>query len=197
MGSVPMINRRPGMAETSSAGELTEAPQPKLLGSIDLDTMARTPTFAEDGPPPWEVDKSWLKHNTDARKFVDVPETWELRWLNPKTIDRAGFRDWQTVSASDPRVTLKVPSMRDPANLIRRGGQSGDILCYMPKHWVESRAKMKSEKAAKMMQSAVNRQEQFKEEARMGHFGPHISVGESKHPSHTMAEGKTMEKEVT
>lgn len=195
---VPIINRRPGQAETSSAGELTEAPQEKSLGSIDLNTITRrVPSFDEDGPPPWEIDKGWLKHNTDARRFVSAPDAWELRWLNPKMIDRSGFRDWQTVSASDPRVTLKVPSMRDPSNLIRRGGQNGDILCYMPKHWVESRNLLKAERANKALQSSVARQQQFTEEVNRGHFGPHTHMDAAKHPTHTMAEGKSMEKEVS
>ena len=192
---VPMINRRPGQAQTSSAGELTEAPQPRLLGSIDLNTIARSPSFEEDGPPPWEVDKGWLKHNTDARRFVDVPDTWELRWLTPRLIDQSGLRDWQVIAANDPRVTLKSPAMRAVDNTIRRGGHSGDLLCFMPKHWVESRTRMKTEKNRKATQSSVDRQDQFKEEVRRGHFGPHLSVGESSHPSHTIAEGKSMEKD--
>src|SRR5262245_8889098 len=189
VGRVPRIGR----AQTSSAEELTEVPGAKLLGTIDTEKLQRTPSFEEDGPPPWEVDPKYLKHNTDARKFVDVPDTWELRWLAPKRIDAAGFRDWQTVSTSDSRVKLKVPAMRTPDNLVRRGGQTGDLLCYMPKHWVESRRRITAEKAARQRQAGRDRNELFKEEMNRGHFGRHQRVTDMKTPVRTEVEGRSLD----
>lgn len=186
----PMIGRS-FSARTSAAEELTEAPAPTMLGTIDT----RRPTFDEDGPPPWEVDRGWEKHNTDARRFVDVPSNWELRWLSPRRVDQAGFRDWQAVPAKDERIHLKVPAMGAPDNTVRRGGHMGDFLAYMPKHWVESRKRIQAERNARRTQAAVDRQEQFKEEVRRGGFGPHVRVSDSRHPTHTIADGRTMDRE--
>lgn len=187
----PQIGRSVyGQARTSSAEELTETPESKVLGEI------RTPTFEEDGPPPWETDPRYLRHTNDARRYVDFPESWEARWLSPKMIDHAGLRDWQTVSASDPRVTVKVPSMQAPDGTIRRGGHTGGmILAYMPRSWVESRQRIKAQMADRAMAAAVARQANFREEARRGNFGPHVAVTESKHPTHTIADGRTLDKD--
>ena len=173
-------------AQTSAAEELTEAPQPKLLGTITPDTLNRR-TFEENGPPPWEVNPTWIKHNTDARRFVDVPETWELRWLNPRAIDRTGLRDWQPVMTSDSRVTLKVPAMRSVENYVRRGGQTGDILCFMPRHWMESRNRIKAQLVDRRTQASIDRQKQVAEEINRGHFGPRVHVDSATHPTHTIA----------
>jgi len=174
-------------ARTSAAGDLTDAPQPKLLGTIDPEKLTRHPSFAEDGPPPWEVDPRWIKHNTDARRFVDVPETWELRWLNPRAIDRTGLREWQPVMTSDPRVNLKVPALRSVENYVRRGGQGGDILCFMPKSWVESRNRLKAQLVERRTQASIERQRQTVEEINRGNFGPRIHVDSATHPTHTQA----------
>lgn len=193
---VPRIGAGVGMARTSSAGELTEAPQPEFIGTIKPETLQpHRPSFEEDGPPPWEVDPKWAKHTTDARRFVDVPDRWELRWLNPRVIDQSGFRDWQTIAADDPRIVLKVPAMKAADNTIRRGGHGGPILCYMPKSWVESRQRLKADRAIKMTERAVDRQRQFTEEVNRGNFGPHIHADPGQHPTHTIAEGRTMEKD--
>ena len=180
-------------ARTSSAEELTEAPQPKLLGTINPDTLTRrAPSFAEDGPPPWEVDPRWIKHNTDARRFVDVPETWELRWLNPRAIDRTGLREWQPVMTSDPRVVLKVPALRSVENYVRRGGLGGDILCFMPKSWVASRNRLKAELVRRRTQTSIDRQKSTAEEINRGSFGKAIHVDSATHPTHTMASQEEM-----
>ena len=191
---MPSGTPRIGQARTSSAGDLLEAPAPQLIGTIDTAKLTR-PSFEEDGPPPWEIDPLWAKHNTDARRFVDVPDHWELRWLNPKRIDAAGFRDWQTLTTSDPRVTLKVPAMRTPDNLIRRGGQTGDLLCYMPRTWVESRRRITSEKAARARQSGRDRNERFREEMAKGNFGPHQRVTDLKTPVSTRTDGRTLDRD--
>lgn len=179
-------------AVTSSAEELTEAPEAKSLGSITLDSKGRVPSFDEDGPPPWETDPRWGADNTDARRFVKCPDAWELRWLNPRLIDQVGFRDWRAIPADHERVALHVPAMRTPDNLIRRGGQSGDILCYMPKAWVASRNRIKAARVARLTQSSVDRQEQVSEEMSRGHFGPYVRPLDSHHPTHTIGEGKSM-----
>ena len=181
-------------ARSSAAEELTAAPGAKLLGSIDLN---KTRTFEEDGPPPWESDPRYFKHNTDARRFVDVPETWELRWLAPKQVERDGFRDWQTVPAQgDDRITVKNRSMIAADNTIRRGGHGGDFLAYMPKTWVASRWRIKSEKARRAAMSSRERVEQFKEQMAKGNFGPHQKVTEASVPTAagTLADGRTLDR---
>lgn len=189
---VPTIGSSFGRATTSSAEELTHAPAPKVLGSITLDEKERTPSFGEDGPPPWETDPRWGRDNTDARRFIECPETWELRWLNPRLIDQAGFRDWRAIPADHERVTLKVPAMHAPDNTIRRGSHHGDLLCFMPKSWMDSRRKIKAMRAQRATQSSVDRQEQVKEEMRRGHFGRNVSPGESKHPGDNLVDGRTI-----
>ena len=180
-------------AKTSSAEELLEIPQPKLLGTIDPDKLTRHQfSFAEDGPPPWEVDPTWIKHNSDARRFVDVPETWELRWLNPRAIDRTGLREWQPVMASDSRVSLKVPALRSPENYVRRGGIGGDILCFMPKSWVESRKRIKANQVQIRTQGSIDLQKRTAEEVNRGNFGPRVHVDSAIHPTHTIASQEDM-----
>ena len=180
-------------AKTSSAEALLEIPQPKLLGTIDPDKLTRHQfSFAEDGPPPWEVDPTWIKHNTDARRFVDVPETWELRWLNPRAIDRTGLREWQPVMTSDSRVSLKVPALRSPENYVRRGGIGGDILCFMPKSWVESRKRIKANQVQIRTQGSIDLQKRTAEEVNRGNFGPRVHVDSAIHPTHTIASQEDM-----
>lgn len=194
MGSVPKIGRDVFAAQTSSAQELLDTPQPRLLGEIDLNPSSpKSPTFEEDGPPPWEVERGYLKHNTDARRFVSVPDNWELRWLNPRQISHSGLRDWQPVLATDARVKVRTRAMiHTPEHYIRKGGQDGDILCFMPRTWVISRMRIKAERARLKSQSAVDRQRQTVEEIRRGNFGPNISVDSYQHPTHTIGDPKTM-----
>ena len=185
---------RIGSALTSAAEELVNTPEPAFVGTINTETLsARTPSFDDDGPPPWETDPRWGRDNTDARRFVDCPDEWVLRWLNPRLIDQTGFRDWKAVPASHERVTLKVPAMRSPENLIRRGGHGGDILSYMPRSWVDSRRRIKEERARRAVQGSVDRQQQLAEEVNRGSYGPHIRVsGEMKHPTNTTVEGRSL-----
>lgn len=178
--------------------ELAHAPEAKELGEINLDNLTRTtkpaisgPVVVEEGPPPWEADPKWGHDNTDARRFVDVPETWELRWVNPRLLDQFGWRDWQPVLASDKRVRLKVRQLADVSNNIRRG-PGGDILAFMPKSWYEKKKVLKAERVARLTQSATARMETFKDEVRRGHYGPHVKGGEGTHPTHTIGDGRTM-----
>lgn len=183
-----MNTPRFGRAQTSNAEDLTEAPTAEVLGSVNLNTLV--PSF--DERPPWEVDDQFGKHNSDARKYVDVPVEWELRWLNPRLIDQVGTRYWQVVSAADPRVTVKVPMLRSPENYIRRGGPGSDILFYMPKSWVESRTHWKAARNAKQTQSAVDRAQATTEAINRGEFGSKVGGATLTHPTHTGVDGRTI-----
>ena len=179
------------VAKTSAAQELTDVPQPKLLGTISEDILTkRHPSFEEDGPPPWEVDPKWHKQNADARRFITCPDTWELRWLSPRRIQAAGLRDWSPVMAYDERVTVKISAMVSPEHYVRRGGRDGDILCFMPKHWVESRVRIKAEEVRRRTNLSIERQAQTVEEVNRGHFGPRIHVDSAIHPTHTIASSR-------
>jgi hypothetical protein len=185
MGSTPKIGRSVmDRARTSAAEELTEAPEGKVLGTIDPDTI-RKPTFEEDGAPPWETDPKWVRDNTNARRFVDVPDTWELRWLSPRVIDHAGLRDWKVLEANHERIKVKVRAMIGPDNTIRKGGHGGMLLAYMPKSWVISRQKMKNAHVDKMTQTAVDRQREVTERINRGEYGIHTRVDHAVHPTHT------------
>src|SRR5262245_16922299 len=83
-------------AQTSAAGDLTEIPQAKELGSIPMSTLLPPPPTEER--PPWETNPEWHRHNTDARRYVTVPAEWELRWLNPRLIEEVGLRDWRILT---------------------------------------------------------------------------------------------------
>ena len=180
MGGVPRMGRYP----SSAAKDLTESPAPKLLGTLDPERV-QSKSFEDDGPPPWESDPKWTKDNTNARRYVDVPDEWELRWLNPRQIDHAGFRDWKAVPAGHERITVKNRSMIAADNTIRKGGHDGMLLAYMPKSWVASRLRLKNEYVAKMTQSAVDRQQHLQEQVNRGGFGPNMRVESIKHPTHT------------
>ena len=191
---------------SSIVEELKNAPQPKELGVIPTKLLEPEPKqegalwtepdagvtidFTEP-PPPWEVDPSHTRHDTDARRFVKVPDNWELRWINPRLIDQLGWRDWQPVMSSDPRVTVLVKQMISPENNIRRGGQGGDILAWMFKSWVESRKAIKAERSVRQRASSVTRLQQLEEAAAQGKFGRYVRVS-GHHPTHTMGEGKSM-----
>jgi hypothetical protein len=164
------------------------------VGTIKPEVLAPTPRNMDftEPPPPWELVQGSALAQSDARNFVDVPESWELRWINPRVLDQVGWRYWQPIMASDPNVKVKVPTMVSPEGNIRRGGHGGDILAWMYKSWVESRRKELMKRSAQIKQSSVDRTAGLKEEFRRGTYGPNISVTEAKHPSHTMAEGKSM-----
>jgi hypothetical protein len=185
MGGQPRIGKAVfDQARTSAAEELTHVPEGKLLGTIDPSLITK-PTFEEDGPPPWETDPKWTRDNTNARRFVEVPDSWELRWLNPRQIDHSGLRDWQIIPASHERVTVKNRAMIAPDNTIRKGGHGGMILAFMPRSWVLSRMKLKNAQVDKMTQSAVDRQQEVKERVNRGEFGPNVKVDSITHPTHT------------
>jgi hypothetical protein len=164
---------------SSAAKDLTEAPAPKLLGTVD------PKSFEDDGQPPWESDPKWTKDNTNARRYVDVPDEWELRWLNPRQIDHSGFRDWRAVPAGHERIIVKNRSMIAADNTIRKGGHDGMLLAYMPKSWVASRLRLKEEHVERRTQSAVDRQKHLQEQVNRGGFGPNMRVESIKHPTHT------------
>ena len=195
MVGIPKINSAPREPRTEPA------PQAEVLGTIQTPDIAPSPSVAWEGPsgpievqeppPPWETDDPRYAAS-DARQFVEVPKEWALRWLNPKIIEQSGWRYWQPVMASDPRVKVKVESMVTPEQNIRRGGAvGGDILGWMYQSWVESRRKLLSSAAAKLRESAIQRQELLKEEIKRGTYGP-VSLTESKHPTHTKGEGRSM-----
>ena len=183
-----MSTPRFGRAQTSNADTLTEAPTAEVLGSIPL-----TSVLPLDERPPWEVDQHFGKHDSDARRYVEVPAEWELRWLNPRLIDQFGMRYWEVVSTADPRVRLKVPTLRSPENYIRRGGPGSDILCFMLKSWVESRARWKAARNARTTQTAVDRAQATAEAINRGEFGSKVGGATLRHPTHTIADGRTME----
>ena len=185
--------------------ETMPSPAPEVLGVVKDTITDPEPSHtsaswqSESGeqvevtapPPPWELEDK-EHQESDARRFIEVPKDWTVRWINPKLLDQFGWRYWQPVMASDPRVKVKVKSMVSVENNIRRGGQTGDILGWMYTRWVESRRKKDREETARLTQSAVDRQDTLREEFRRGTYGPYVSLAEAKHPSHTMAEGRSM-----
>jgi hypothetical protein len=168
----------------SRIDDLMENKESQVLGTINPVTT--------EPPPPWEIAPGSELATLDARNFVTVPENWELRWINPRVLDQVGWRHWQPVMASDPLVKVKVSTLVSPEGNIRRGGIGGDILAWMYKTWVESRKAERRKKSALLKQSAVDRTGALKEEFRRGSFGPNISVESARHPTHTMAEGRSM-----
>ena|SRR3990167_4375258 len=192
----------PNIGNWSRREELKDTPPSgEVLGTINEQSPSDT-TVAWEGPsgkvemteppPPWEIEDARYAAS-DARRFVDVPDNWELRWLNPKLIESMGWRYWQPVMATDTRVKVKVDSMVSPDNNIRRGGaDGGDILGWMFKSWVASRRKQLQEATDRQRDSASNRQSQLREEFRRGTFGPNVSMEEAKHPTHTIGEGRSM-----
>lgn len=198
---------RLGKSVSDQAKELAESPgTAELLGTItrkQLEPKSTTSYSNVDGvtvevtdpPPPWEVDPRYAKHSTDARKFVTVPDNWELRWINPRLLDQVGWRDWKPVMASHSDVKVKVRTMIAVDNTIRRGGQTGDILGWMYKSWVESRKRLKQESVDRLRRKVVDRFEETKEAIQRGSFGPHIKLDSAHHPTHTIGEGRTMERD--
>lgn len=185
MGVPTYGSAKHGRAQTSAAEELTRAPEAQVLGTIPQ------PDF--DDRPPWEVDERFGRHDTDARRFVEVPEDWVLRWLNPRLIDQVGMRYWRTVPAFDKsKVKVKVQTLVSPEGYIRRGGPGSDILCYMPRAWYESRQRHKLAQSARMTQSAVDRAQNTVERINRGEFGSAVSDASVTHPTHTIADGKSM-----
>ena len=169
----------PQITETGPQGASASWTGPS--GSIDLD----------EGPPPWELEDAGFTAS-DARRYVEVPENWELRWINPKLLESSGWRYWQSVQASDPRVKVKVGQMAAPDGTIRRGGTTGDILGWMYRSWVESGRRKLAEETARLTASAVNRQQVLREEFSQGKYGPYVRLEEARHPTHTNLEGRSL-----
>ena len=136
-------------------------------------------------PPPWELPSNSELLDSDARRFIDFPENWTVRWINPRLLDQFGWRDWQPVMASDPRIKVHVDTMVSPEGNIRRGGAGGDFLAWMYTSWVESRRRKFSEETARLTQSAVDRQERLKEDFKRGKYGPNIDLTAAQHPKYT------------
>jgi hypothetical protein len=185
----------------SKAGDLTDAPGAEVLGEVKAkgpaieewwDDETKTRVALEEGPPPWEQSG---EGGSDARQFVMVPEDWVLYWINPRQLDAVGWRGWQHVRQNDPRVQVLVPSMVSPEGMIRRGGPTGDILAYMPRHWYEVRKRQFAELNARQTQASVDRLESLKEQINSGafsHGGPVKMHLDAVHPTHTMADGRSM-----
>jgi len=178
-------------------------PEPEVLGTITnpritdptagdehtntWDSSGVTVQFSEP-PPPWETDPEDGLAPSDARRYVDVPENWVLRWINPRLLDQLGWRDWQPVMKSDPRVKIKVSTMVSPEGNIRRGGFTGDILGWMYLGWVISRRKQHQRDTDQLTDSAVNQQQELREQfARRG-----LKVDGMAHPRFTSADGREM-----
>lgn len=189
----------------SRISEMAPAIQPEVIGFIPSDHKVLDPTpqgsdaqwETEDGhtvdlqeeAPPWEKEDSGFEES-DARRFVDVPTTWTLRWINPKLLESQGWRYWRPVMKSDPRVKVKVDQMVAPDGNIRRGGAIGDILAYMPTTWVESRRKQLLDQTKRQSQSAVDKQRELEDELRR--MSPYFHLEGAKHPRYTGAEGRSM-----
>jgi len=182
-------------------------PSGEILGSISSDskTLRPEPTGTtsmwtrEDGTvieltepaPPWEqADEKFTA--SDARRFVEAPPQWRLHWVNPRLLESEGWRDWQALQASDPRVTVRVRSMISPEGYVRRGGATGDILCWMWQGHHEVVKRKMREKVALQTQSAKDKQASLKEEFARGTYGPYLRVEGASHPTHTQGEGGTM-----
>jgi len=171
--------------------ELLHAPQPETIGTVSQERLQQA---LDDVPrPPWEVDPSYDRHDSDARKFVKVPDNVTLRWLNPKQVSQSGLRHWQAVPAKgDARFVLKLKTMAAPDNTIRRGDHNGDFLAWMYTAWVQSRTTLKQARADRQISSAPDRMRSTQEAYDSGKFGRYVRSGEARHPTHTLAEGRTM-----
>jgi hypothetical protein len=183
-------------------GHRTEpAPQSEVLGVIPSDHKVLDPapqgaesiwqtatgggvSFNEE-PPPWEL-AGGDDELSDARRYVDAPNDVTLRWINPKLLDSQGWRYWRPVMKSDARFTVKVDQMVSPDGNIRRGGATGDILAFMPTHWVESRRKILEQKTRDQSQSAVDRQAEL--DGKLREMSPFLHVDAVKHPRYTNAD---------
>ena len=194
---VPTYGSRKGLEAPEPQAEVLGTVTPTLTDPAPLRPQATwtSPSGQTvdliDEPPPWEVGQGEYT-NSDARRFVDVPDEWVLRWANPRLIDAHGWDYWQAVTASDPRVTVKVKTMVMVDNLIRRGGQTGDILVWMPRHWVEARRRQYQEATDRLTRSAVDRQQTLKEDFARGKYGQFVKLENARHPTHTMGEGRSM-----
>lgn len=188
-----------------SLGSRVGQPQPEVLGTIPADAPLLdvtphgpeaqwqatdgTTVSLDEGPPPWELAGGDFD-SSDARRYVDVPREWTLRWINPRLLESQGWRYWKPVLKSDPRVKVHVAQMVAPDGNVRRGGDTGDILAYMPTQWVEARRKLLLEATERQSGTAVSRQDEVRESFRR--TGGLITMEEAKHPTHTLIDGRSI-----
>jgi len=185
----PASPASPGL--DSATEELLQAPQPETVGTVSADQFTRL--LQDVPPPPWETDPSYDRHDSDARKFVDVPDNVTLRWLNPKQVSQSGLRNWQAVPAKgDTRFRLKLRTMAAPDNTIRRGDANGDFLAWMYTAWVESKRRLKQARTDRQTQASTDRMHQTQEAYDSGKFGRYVTSAGGTHPTHTTAEGRTL-----
>lgn len=143
----------------------------------------------EEGPPPWELEDVEFA-DSDARRFVTVPDNWKLYWINQRLLESAGPRHWSPVTQGDPRVTVKVAQMISADGSIRRGGEKGDILSWMYISWYDSLRRRQSQVTQQLTQAAMDNVSQIQEDFKRQKYGPYVSLDSALHPTHTMAEIK-------
>lgn len=169
-------------------------------GPQSVNTQWETPESGSveltEGPPPWEMEDQKMSLS-DARRFIECPQDAVLRWGNPKLIEQTGYEYWKPVTPqSDARFRLKIPAMLAVDGTVRRGGnhnhESADLLLWMPRSWVESRRKQFQEKTRLLTQSAIDKQDELRDDFRRGKYGPFVHLEEAKHPTHTMFEGRSV-----
>lgn len=164
----PLLQEQPATSSAQWSGP---------SGNIDL----------EEGPPPWELEDVEFS-DSDARRFVTVPDNWKLYWINQRLLESAGPRHWSPVTAGDPRVKVKVAQMISADGSIRRGGEKGDILSWMYISWYESLRNRQRKVTDQQTQAALDNVDSLKEEFKRGAYGPYVHLDSAKHPTHTIAE---------
>jgi hypothetical protein len=190
-----VFNAPPVNPKLDSATEelVVGLPQPQEIGTISREALN---TLIDKVPrPPWETDPQYDRHDSDARKFLECGPEFTLRWLNPKLVSQTGLRHWQAVPArGDRRFKLKLASLMAPDNTIRRGDHGGDFLAWMYTEWVESNTKRKMARNSREKQKASEQYQTTREAINRGKFSPYIRSEEGLHPTHTIADGRMMEK---
>lgn len=161
--------------------------------STQWETNAGGAVALDEGPPPWEMEDQQFTLS-DARRFLECPDNAVLRWVNPRLVEQTGWDHWRPVSPqNDTRFKLKVPAMLCVDGTVRRDGGKGDILAWMPLNWVVSRRKQFNERTRLLTQSAIDKQDELRDDFRRGKYGPFIHLEEAKHPTHTMFEGRSVQ----
>lgn len=182
------------------------SPKPEVLGVVKEEITNPAPAQETVGwqsasgvnidltepPAPWELEDVGFTPS-DARRYVDVPSNWILRWINPRLLEQTGWGYWKPVLASDKNVKVKVDSMVAPDGNVRRGGFiTGDILSWIYRSWYDKLRQQLAKRTQAQTDAAVRKQEELREEFRRGAYGPYVRLEEARHPTHTMAEGRTM-----
>lgn len=180
----------------SATEDLLQVPQAEQVGTISQERLAQVIADTVP-PPPWEVDPSYDRHDSDARKFVEAPDNVTLRWLNPKIVSQSSMREWQAVPArGSTQFKLKLKSMAAPDNTIRRGDHNGDFLAWMYTAWVESRQRLKQARRDRQVGVAAARSRDTQEAYRRGKFGRFItSPEEARDPTGTLVDGRVLGKD--